>query len=269
MTGSALIFDTELTARVAGQIIEAAWIRLPVVDDLAGPSDAIDLNPAARYFTNEERFCPSHPISFGAMAVHHILPHELAGKRPHTAFELPADVTYLVGHSIDFDWEAAGSPVHVNRICTFAMAQHVFADCDGMSLSALLYFTGGANDVTRQRVRQAHGAMADCWNALALLRAILERKPEITTWSQLWTFSEECRIPLTMPKGRNRGMLLTDCETSELHWYLNQDWIDPYFRKGLERVIDSRHRAPFRVLEDDFDDLDHHDSASPLDMGAQ
>jgi exodeoxyribonuclease X len=267
---TAYVFDTELTHREAGQIIEAAWIRLPVVDDLAGPSDRIDVHPLARYITNEERFLPAKPISFGALAVHHILPSELANCRPHTAFELPADAQYLIGHSIDTDWEAAGSPKHIKRICTYALSQHVFADCDGMSLSALLYYTGGATDLVRQRVRQAHGAMADCWNALALLRAILERKPEIQTWSDLHAYSEECRIPLKMPKGRNRGVLLTDCETSELRWYLDQDWIDPYFRKGLERVIDARHRSRMPALSDeDFDDLDHHDSASPIDMGAQ
>jgi exodeoxyribonuclease X len=256
---TAYIFDTEWTDRDRPEIIEAAWIRMPVTEYPVTDPELIIASPDGDFRSFEERYCPSGPISFGAMAVHHILPHELEGKAPSTAFELPIDVAYLVGHSIDSDWEVAGSPANVKRICTHAIAQHLFLECDALSLSALLYYTGGATEVTRSRVRQAHGAMADCWNVLQLLRVILERKPTITTWSALWQYSEACREPLKMPMGKNRGAFLTDCETGELEWYLGQGWIDPYFRKALEKVVKSRSRDLFSDLEDeaesDFDDL--------------
>lgn len=252
---TAYIFDTEATDKDAPEIIEAAWIRMPVVADLVGPSDRIDVGPLSPYQTYEERFRPARSISFGAMAVHHILPQDLIGSRPSTAFELPADVEYLVGHSIDFDWQAAGSPSHVKRICTHALAQHLFADSDSLSLSALLYFTGGPTDYVRSLVKQAHGAMQDCWNVMHLLREILAKRPDVQTWSQLWELSEQYRVPLKMPLGRNRGALLTEIEDSEIRWYLRQDWIDPYFRKGLIQVLRSR-RAPslFDADADQYED---------------
>lgn len=254
----AYIFDTECTDKDdARQIIEAAWIRMPAVQDLAGRSDRICIDPAAEYKSYEERFKPTRAISFGAMAVHHILPHELLNCQPHTAFELPIDTTYLIGHSIDFDWQVAGAPTQVKRICTHAIAQHVFQECDSLSLSALLYFATGPSERTRQLVKGAHGAMQDCWNVLQLLRVILAKKPGIDTWEQLHKFSEACREPLRMPMGRNRGALLTDCDTGELEWYLDQPWIDPYFRRALQRVVKDRGRDLFSAPDEDFDeDLD-------------
>jgi exodeoxyribonuclease X len=249
---AAYVLDTELTDKVDGQIIEAAWIRMPAVQDLVGAGDRIDLDPRAQYQTFEERYKPTSPISFGAMAVHHILPSELEHCPPHTLFQLPDDVEYLIGHSIDFDWHAAGTPLHVKRICTHAIAQHLFDDCDAKSLTALLYFTYGPTDFVRTLTHNAHTAMGDCWNTVHFLRKILDRKPEITTWSQLWEYSEACRIPLRMPHGRNRGALITDLESSEIDWYLARNFIDPYLRKAMALALEKRGEPA--LLDDDFDD---------------
>ncbi len=235
-----LIFDTELTDRKEGEIIEAAWLRLRPDSDLVGESDRI-----APGLVFEELFCqrykPMKLTTFGALAVHHILPTELEGSPPSSTFALPADTTYLVGHSIDTDWQAAGAPEKVKRICTHALSQHTWPDADGYSQVALIYMLLGATDATRTEVRKAHGAVADVFLNRILLQHILQAKPDITTWSALWEYSEECRIPIYCPLKRWEGEKLEEMDDSSISWCLRQDWLDPYFRKGLRRVMEQRY----------------------------
>src|SRR5690606_38893005 len=137
---------------------EAAWLPLAAVADLLGPSDRILLPLIA-----DDRsmvtglYKPSKPSTFGAMAVHHILPHELEGCPPSSECKLPADAEYIVGHNVDYDWEAVGKP-NVKRICTCAMARWVWPEADSHSQSALLYMTLGATDRIRKRLMDAHRA---------------------------------------------------------------------------------------------------------------
>lgn len=240
----AIFFDTEMTDKDdAREIIEAAWIR-PLVSDLPGESDRIPrplLEQPCESFVR--RYRPTKPISYGAMAVHHILPSELEDRPPSSSFAIPEDVQYIVGHNIDFDWQAAGSPPWVKRICTDAMARYVWPDLDAYSQSALLYYVLGPTPETRERLRNAHSALADVLNNVLLLEKILEAKPEITTWSALYAYSEQCRIPRVMPIGERqgvKGMTLDEAlefDPSFVDWCLRQDWLDPYLRKGLEQAI--------------------------------
>ncbi len=247
---TALIFDTELTDRKEGEIIEAAWLSIAPVIDLVGECDRID--PQLTIGNDwHQRFRPSKQITFGSMAVHHILPHELDDCAPSSAFQLPP-CDYLVGHSIDFDWEAAGRP-DVKRIDTHAIAQWLWPEATGYSQSALTYMCYGATPETREILRNAHGAMQDCLINHGLLRRILALNPEIETWSQLWEYSEECRIPRTCPLKRWDGVLLDDMETGAIRWCLDQHWLDPYFHKGLERVMEKR-LGGFRDAWDRYED---------------
>ena len=249
--GRAYLIDTETTSRVSGrEVIALAWIRLRT----AGGASS-DLIPAE--FTEAEcfvqRYKPEWPIALGSLAVHHILPRELDGCPPSVDAAIPADAGYIVGHSVDFDWESLGSPAHVKRIDTCALARHLWPDADSHSQSALLYLLEGATPETREALRGAHGALVDTRNNLVLLRHILERlratKPEITTWHALWDFSEFARIPTLMPIGRNRGAPIGQLESSEIHWYLERDFIDGYLRKAFEQEIERRGKAELEPEE--------------------
>ena len=246
---SVAIFDTETTDRKDGEIIEAAWMLLPVVNDLMGSSDRI--SETFNHPIISQRFRPSKPMSYGAIAVHHILPSELEDCPPSSTFKLPDDVTMIVGHSVDFDWAAAGSPPRVKRICTHAMAQHVFPEAGGYSLVALIYYCMGATEVARELVRDAHGAYTDVRLCSILLQFILDKKPEIKTWSALWDLSEECRIPRTCPMKKYEGVLLEDLDDGFIRWCLNQDWLDPYLRIGLDRVMAKRYPETRDELDDE------------------
>ncbi len=231
---SVYIFDTETTDRKDGEIIEAALIGL------SADSDEISTEIISEFVG---RYRPTRSVAYGAMAVHHILPIELIDAPPSSSFKLPDDARYLIGHSVDFDWTAAGSPAHVKRIDTHAMAQWLWPDTDGYSQVALLYLLEGATPKTRDMVRQAHGALEDARMNLRLLKHILQSRLDLLTWEDLWAYSEKCRIPRTCPLKRWEGVLLADMDYSAIDWCLRQDWIDPYFRKGLRQVIEQREHS--------------------------
>jgi exodeoxyribonuclease X len=231
----AIILDTETTSKkVDREVIELAWIVL------LHSADDPDEIPRPLQVVSEfcQRYRPMKPMTFGSLAVHHILPSELEHRDSAGNFLLP-DAQYLIGHSIDFDWEAVGKP-DMRRICTLAMARSIWPQADSHTQSALLYLLNGATPETRQMLRDAHSAAADAANNLVLLRYILAAKPEITTWSALYAFSEVARIPTVMPMGRNKGAAITTLEIGEIGWYLERDFIDPYLRKAFEQEIDRR-----------------------------
>lgn len=164
---------------------------------------------------------------------------------PSSEAVLPNGCTYLIGHNCDFDWQALGSP-DVKRICTYAMAQHVWPEADSYSQTALVYMLLGANPGARELLKDAHSAINDCRNNLTLLAHILRAQPEIKTWSALHDFSEDCRIPLKMPITKARGELLTEIDDGLLDWCLRQHWLPdehPYLYKGLTREYERRNKA--------------------------
>lgn len=250
-----LIIDTETTSKLDDrEPIEIAYVALEQVVDMLGQStDAIAPGLPFCWIENK-RFKPTKPITFGAMAVHHILPRELEDCPPPSSFTLPDGVEFLVGHSIDFDWHAIGRP-DVKRICTHAMAEHCWPEADSHSLAALLYMLDGPTPETRHRLQNAHSALTDALNCRLLLKHILAEKPEITTWSALYAFSEEARIPIYMPMKKWEGVKLVNMEDSAISWCLRQDWLDSYLRKGLERVLEQRHGA-----EENEEDREEEDS---------
>lgn len=239
--GATYVYDSETTDRKAPmEIIEAAWLRIMPVIDLMGKSDAI---PQGKWeFTSwTQRYKPNTPSTDGALAVHHILDSELEGMPPSSEFKLPDDCEFLIGHSIDHDCEAMRTPQpNVKRICTNAMARWVWPEATGYSQTALIYRISGRTDDTRRVVQAAHGALADACMCVTILNSILALRPEIKTWPQLWEFSEECRIPRTCPHKRYEGVPLEDLDYGYIRWALDQEWLDPYFRKGLERVVSKR-----------------------------
>jgi exodeoxyribonuclease X len=136
---TALIIDTETTdATDDRELIEAAY--MPVT---------IEMREAVRSALHfKQRYKPLQPISFGAMATHHILPSDLDGMPPPS----------------DFDWETIGRP-DVKRICTLAIARRLWPDTSH-TLSALMYQFSHDLEATRYELRGAHNAMADvvfCW----------------------------------------------------------------------------------------------------------
>lgn len=221
---SALILDTETTTIDEPEVIELAFERYDTFDQLASgaPVDTLAC-----------RFTPLKPPAFGAMAVHHILPEDLIGLPPSEGAlsYCPSHVDYWIGHNIDFDWKALGCPP-VNRICTLAMARHLWPECDAHNLSTITYFLFGATAATRLKLRNAHSAMED----VSLCSFILQRCIEASgaqSFEELYRFSERARIPSVMTFGKHRGEPVASVPYGYVKWYRAQPDPDPYLLKAF------------------------------------
>jgi exodeoxyribonuclease X len=212
----AIIFDTETTGRVEPQVIELAWLGWH-------PDDG-------SYY---QRFKPTKPVEWGALATHHILMEDLEDQPPTATAALPAGIRYVIGHNVDFDWAVMGKP-DVKRICTLAMARAVWPNLDSHSLVACLYFTEGATDSTRQLVKGAHNALDDVMMTKRLLDTIMGLM-KITSLERLWEFSEDSRVPRVMPLGKFKGQPVSAVDRGYVNWYRRQPDPDPYLVEAFRR----------------------------------
>ncbi|WP_255538819.1 putative quorum-sensing-regulated virulence factor [Polynucleobacter sp. Latsch14-2] len=214
----AIIFDVEATDKNDAVIIEAASL------------DVTSLAPFEVGNPWVQRYNPGKPISLGALATHHIMDEELVSCPPSSSFKLPAGTKYLIGHNIDFDWVAIGSP-EVKRICTLALARSLWPELDSHTQSALLYFF--ERDIAREQLRNAHSALADVWICSKIVGKIIE-KLHPTSLDAFWEMSEKARIPTIMPFGKHKGEAISQVPTDYKQWMLRQDNVSEYLRKALE-----------------------------------
>ena len=214
----AIIFDVEATDKNDAIIIEAASL------------DVTSLNPFEVGNPWVQRYNPGKPISLGALATHHIMDEELVNCPASSSFRLPAGTKYLIGHNIDFDWVAIGSP-EVKRICTLALARSLWPNLDSHTQSALLYYF--ERETARDQLRNAHSALADVWICSKIVGQIINKLHPVSL-DALWEMSEKARIPTTMPYGKHKGELISQVPTDYKQWLLRQDNVSGYLRKALE-----------------------------------
>lgn len=230
IVSKAIVLDTETTGTDKPDVIQLAYSE---------PADT----PFAVNTCHCRMFRPTKPISLGALATHHILPEELEHHDTWPGrWELPAGVEYMVGHKVDFDWEAIGKP-DVRRICTLALARHVWPDLDSHSQGALIYFLLEHREA-RELLKNAHDASTDIF----LCHRILLRLIDATgakTWPDLWELSEKARVPSRFwfgkygPQGEQQGRLISEIRREDpgyIHWCLtkcDQVTSDPYAQKAM------------------------------------
>ena len=214
----AIIFDVEATDKNDAVIIEAASL------------DVTSLKPFEVGNPWVQRYNPGKPISLGALATHHIMDEELVNCPASSSFRLPAGVKYLIGHNIDFDWVAIGSP-EVKRICTLALARSLWPELDSHTQSALLYYF--ERDTAREQLRNAHSALADVWICSKIVAQIIDKLHPVSL-DALWEMSEKARIPAIMPFGKHKGELISQLPLDYKRWALRLDNITGYLRKALE-----------------------------------
>lgn len=214
----ALIFDTETTGITDPEIVEAAWLHVREPRDL----EILEVF--------EQRFRPTKLIELGALATHHIMDEDLVGMPPSSSFALPDDVTHLIGHNVDYDWNVAGNP-NVRRICTLALSRYLFPTSNSHTQSAMLYHLERAT--ARQNLIGAHSALADVGNCRRVLGFLIALMPGIQTWDDLWQASESARVPTVMSFGKHKGELIRDIPFSYKQWLLGQPDVDPYLRRAL------------------------------------
>lgn len=220
---AAFIFDSETNDSKDPEIIEAAWLQL---------ADPASLRVVEMFLM---RYRPSRPITLGALATHHIMDEELVDCPPSAEFALPDGCQYLIGHNVDFDWQAAGSPEHIKRICTLALARMIWPQADSHSQSALLYLIDRQN--ARERLRSAHSAGADVENCHLLLTVIIDQLGGVSSWEELWQHSEAARVPTVMPFGKHKGTPIADVPWDYKQWLSRQPDVDPYLLQALRGEV--------------------------------
>lgn len=216
---SVIIFDTETTGLNEPAIVEAAYL---VVEGLR-PVHVTD------HFC--ERFNPGKPIEFGAMATHFITNTDVAASRPECEFEIPAGVQYIIGHNVDFDCGVIGN-ADAKRICTLAMARHLFPKLDSHEQSAVMLYLFGEGVV--DLIKNAHSAFHDVMMCKDILNFMISQcMPEVQSWEDVYQFSENARIPTVMTFGKHKGTPIADVPADYVQWLSRQPDVDPYLMKAF------------------------------------
>lgn len=222
---SAYIADTE-TNTLEGYPIEIAYVPCVFVDGL------ISVDGTKIY---DEYFSCPEPISFAAMAVHHILESDIADKPSYDTFKAPEDCEYLIGHNIDYDikvLQLSDKEFKPKAICTLALSRMAWPQAEAHNISALIYMLSEGSAGARDRIRNAHNAKADICLTATILKNICG-KLAIRDMASLFQMSEIARIPKIITFGKYKGTPINEIPKDYVQWLLRQNDIDPYLEKAL------------------------------------
>ena len=225
----AIILETE-THTLNGQPIEIAYAPVQINDG------KLTLDKTQIF---DQLYSVDEPISYAAMAVHHILESELIDQPHYTTFTLPSDTTYIIGHNIDYDIRALEKcgvdSKNIKAICTLALARLVWPDAEAHNISALIYMITKGSAKARDMIKKAHRADMDIiLTANILMHEIHHLK--IQSIEELYQASEDARIPRSINFGKHRGTAITDLPADYIQWLLRQEDLDPYLRKAIENA---------------------------------
>lgn len=225
----AIILDTE-THTLNGQPIEIAYAPIDV------QNGKLTLDKSKLF---DQLYSVDEPISFAAMAVHHILESDLLNKPHYSSFTLPPDTQYIIGHNIDYDIRAIEkcgvNTSSIKAICTLALARRVWPDAEAHNISALIYMISKGSEKAREMIKKAHRADMDIILTANILMHIVHQL-NINSMEELYAASEDARIPRSINFGKHRGTNIVDLPADYKQWLLRQDDLDPYLRKALENV---------------------------------
>lgn len=227
---TAIILDTE-THTLNGLPIEIAYAPVEV------HAGKLSLDKSQLF---DQLYQVNQPISYAAMAVHHILESDLVDQPLYTSFELPADTTYIIGHNVDYDMAAIArcgvETQDIKAICTLALARKVWPQANAHNISALIYLISKGSDKARELLKGAHRADADIILTANILMHIVHHL-NIHNIDDLYLASEQARIPTKINFGKHKGSLIQDLPHDYINWLLRQDDLDPYLKKALEKTL--------------------------------
>lgn len=224
----AIILDTE-THTLNGQPIEIAYAPIEL------QQGQLSLDKSQIF---DQLYQVDEPISYAAMAVHHILESDLVDQPHYSSFRLPNETVYMIGHNIDYDLRAIEkcgvNTQHIKTICTLALARRVWPDAEAHNISALIYMISKGSAKAREMIKKAHRADMDIILTANILNQIVQQL-NINSLEELYAASEDARIPRTLNFGKHKGSALRDLPADYIQWLLRQTDLDPYLRKALEQ----------------------------------
>lgn len=226
----AIILDTE-TATLNGVPIQIAYTPCTFVHGKVETSEAAIFD---EYFSTD-----GEAISFGSMAVHHIIESDLAGKPSYKTFRLPEGVQYMIGHNIAYDMQAiAKCGINLGKIkpiCTLALSRAAFPEADAHNLTAMIYRLTRDKRDAREMLTNAHNAKVDITNTARLLQ-FLAKKLNCDSLERLYLASQDALIPRYMPFGKYRGWAIVELPDDYVEWLLRQDDLDEHLRRAFEKL---------------------------------
>ncbi len=210
-----IVIDTETTGLSKGsRPVEIAWCTASKDDE---------------YVEYCERFNPEMLIDAQAIEVHGISNESVQDCRKYTEFTIP-QTEYIVGHNISFDVkilsECDPDIKNIKSICTLALARMAWPELPSHKLDNLiLYLEPDFKFV-------AHSALGDVM-ATKLLLKFLVVKLYVRSTDELYTLSEEARIPKSMPFGKHKGVTFEKLDKSYISWALDNLDVDDYLKAKL------------------------------------
>ena len=223
----AIILDTE-THTLNGLPIEIAYAPIEI------ENAKLSLDKSQLF---DQLYQVGQPISYAAMAVHHILESDLVDQPQYTEFQLPPSTVYIIGHNVDYDIAAIArcgvDTTQLKPICTLALARRVWENADAHNISALIYQITKGSAKAREMLKGAHRADADMILTANILMHIIHHL-NIQSIEQLYLASEEARIPKSITFGKHKGTAIAELPKDYIQWLLRQDDLDTYLRKALE-----------------------------------
>ncbi|WP_151809264.1 3'-5' exonuclease [Acinetobacter soli] len=234
---SAIILDTE-THKLNGLPIEIAYMPTEI------ENGAVKIKKSSiiqKYYSCGE------PISLSAMAIHHILEEDIAGQPNCSAFQLPKNLIYTIGHNIRYDLDAisrAGVQVdQIKSICTLALSRKVWPNLERHNLTALSYALAEDKSVVRNLLKTAHSASTDILLTAGVLNRIV-KEYGIKDMNSLYMLSEASLIPEYMPFGKHKGEPIITLKIKYIRWildiYSKENPIDTYLERALRNALGER-----------------------------
>lgn len=201
------IVDVETTGLDdPAEIVELGWTDIRLFHD----GWAIERGPEAVLVN------PGMPISFPAMAVHHITDDDVRfGVDPDEArAEVVRGVDYIASHNWAFDsrFIRTGRPA----ICTFKAARTAWPELQSHSNGSIRYERGLC--LGDERTQPSHRAGPDTWVTAHILLDLLKTH----TVEQLADISSKPVRMLKMPFGKHAGIPFTDVPGDYLDWLVNK-----------------------------------------------
>jgi exodeoxyribonuclease X len=200
---------------------------------------------------------PTHPISLGARATHHISDAELAGASNFETIlgESLLDPLWqadaIVAHNATFDRRMIAQtiksftpdipvtpdPLPDKTICTYRCALHLYPDADGYSNQVLRYYLKTSPVILPGL--PPHRALADALVTASIVCRMLEQETaerlvELTTLPVL--LSSAIRF------GKHKGKKWEEVETSYLEWIIKENTFDVDVTHTARHWVEERRR---------------------------
>ena len=174
---------------------------------------------------------PEHPISFAAMATHHITEEKARAAPPLS--QISDELRQIVGtdgvivgyHNAEFDRKFV--PPWMSSLpyfCTYRCAMHLLPEAESHSNMALFYeLRLGAEDVPDEAGRSPHRALYDAWITRSLALYLSDRAGGV---EELVRLTREPVLLQRVKFGKHRGEQWSEVPRSYLRWVLRQDFDD-------------------------------------------